>query len=421
MQNAAPSKHPPQERQNTGHLFVWRGRDRSGKPMQGELQAAGPAQARAALRRQGLEIDSIHAAGSGANARRLQKQHSARISDKQITMFTRQLATMLQSGVALLQAFDIALRGESNPALAQILATVRADVEQGEGLHQAFRKHPQHFDTLFCNLLESAEQAGMLDDMLTRLAEHKEKSLALKRRIRAALTYPAAVVAVAMAITAIIMLWVVPAFKQIFASFGAELPLLTKLVMGLSTFMLAHWLVLLYGMGAAAFGAMHAWRTLPGLRGRFQRASLRLPLFGALLRQAAIARWSRTLATLIAAGVPLIDALQSVTGAAGNVLYADGTQLIRRRVKDGDSLHAAMAASALFPALATQMVAIGEESGALDHMLSKVAELHEAEVDAAVSALTSLMEPIIMAVLGLLIGGLVLAMYLPIFQMGSVV
>ena len=403
--------------------FHWQGLDRQGRPQSGVLAAGDAALARALLRRQGIRVARIRAveAQSKPGQRLSAGSTRSRIPEKQVVLFTRQLATMLQAGLPLLQALDIAIRGAGATPMAALLRAIRNDVAQGESLHAALGRHPRHFDALFCNLVRAAEAAGMLDTMLERIAGYREKSLALKGKIRSALAYPCAVVLVAMVVTLVIMLWVVPAFEQMFRNFGAELPLPTLIVMRISRLLAQWWPWILAALLMLGAVARQTWRRSPGMRAAAQRASLRLPLFGPLLRQAAIARWSRTFGTLFGAGIALVDALETVAGAAGNIVYADASLAIRDAVRNGASLHAAMEQTGVFPDLAVQMAAVGEEAGALDAMLGKIADLNEREVDDAVAALTSLMEPIIMAVLGLLIGGLVIAMYLPVFRMGSVV
>lgn len=403
--------------------FHWQGLDRQGRPQSGVLAADDAALARALLRRQGIRVARIRAIEAQSKPGRHPSAGSTRgrIPEKQIVLFTRQLATMLQAGLPLLQALDIAIRGAGATPMAALLQAIRNDVAQGESLHAALGRHPRHFDALFCNLVRAAEAAGMLDTMLERIAGYREKSLALKGKIRSALAYPCAVVLVAAVVTLVIMLWVVPAFEQMFHNFGAELPLPTLIVMRISHLLAQWWPWILAALAVLGIAARHTWRRSPGMRAAAQRASLRLPLFGPLLRQAAIARWSRTFGTLFGAGIALVDALETVAGAAGNIVYADASLAIRDAVRNGASLHAAMEQTGVFPDLAVQMAAVGEEAGALDAMLGKIADLNEREVDDAVATLTSLMEPIIMAVLGILIGGLVIAMYLPVFRMGSVV
>lgn len=414
----------PTPERNRGSRFRWEGLDRQGRPQRGVLQAHDAAAARQALRQAGVRVARLQPAdapvaaqASGQPARTGRR----RITDKQIVLFTRQLATMLQAGLPLLQALDIAIRGAGPDALGVLLATIRQDVARGDSLHAALARHPQRFDALFCQLVRAAESAGVLDSMLARIASYREKSLALKGKVRAALAYPCAVVLVAVAVTVVIMLWVVPAFEQMFRHFGAELPLPTRIVMTLSYALAQAWPWLLPGLAITVPLAVQAWRRWLPLRQRTQRLSLRLPVLGGLLGQAALARWSRTFGTLLGAGIALVQALETVAGAAGNVVIGQASLAVRDAVRNGASLHAAMQATGVFPDLAVQMTAVGEETGTLDAMLIKIAELNEREVDDTVAALTSLMEPAIMTVLGLVIGGLVIALYLPVFRMGSVV
>jgi type IV pilus assembly protein PilC len=336
-------------------------------------------------------------------------------------VFTRQLATMMKAGVPLLQSFDIVARGHANPAVSRLLLDIRADVETGTSLSQAFKRYPQYFDKLFCNLVNAGEQAGILDDLLARLATYKEKTLALKGKIKSAMFYPAAVLAVAVIVTAVIMIWVVPSFKSVFESFGAELPLPTLFVIWLSDQFVAYWPIVFGGTAISAFLFVRSWKRSASMQAATDRLLLKLPVFGPVIMKAVVARWTRTLATMFSAGVPLVESLDSVGGASGNAVYHEATQKIALSVSSGTSLAVAMQQVQVFPAMATQMAAIGEESGSLDEMLRKVAEFYEEEVDAAVASLSSLMEPIIMVFLGGLIGGLVIAMYLPIFKLGSVV
>jgi type IV pilus assembly protein PilC len=336
-------------------------------------------------------------------------------------VFTRQLATMMKAGVPLLQSFDIVARGHANPAVSRLLLDIRADVETGTSLSQAFKRYPQYFDKLFCNLVNAGEQSGILDDLLARLATYKEKTLALKGKIKSAMFYPAAVLAVAVIVTAVIMIWVVPSFKSVFESFGAELPLPTLFVIWLSDQFVAYWPIVFGGTAISAFLFVRSWKRSASMQAATDRLLLKLPVFGPVIMKAVVARWTRTLATMFSAGVPLVESLDSVGGASGNAVYHEATQKIALSVSSGTSLAVAMQQVQVFPAMATQMAAIGEESGSLDEMLRKVAEFYEEEVDAAVASLSSLMEPIIMVFLGGLIGGLVIAMYLPIFKLGSVV
>ena len=402
----------PRATNSNDPVFLWEGKDKSGRPVQGEIRASGRARADAQLRRQGVTIVRI---------KKKSRPRLRKITDKDICVFTRQLSTMLKAGVPLLQSFDIVARGHANPAVTRLLQDVRAQVETGSSLSQAFRRYPSHFDALFCNLVAAGEQAGILEELLARLATYKEKTLAIKGKIRSAMFYPAAVLGVAAIVTSVIMIWVVPAFKEVFESFGAELPLPTQIVIALSDQFVKYGYLMLIGLVTGSTLFFRAWRHSPALQASTDRLMLRLPLFGEVIRKAVIARWTRTLSTMFAAGVPLVESLDSVGGASGNAVYRDATRRITTAVRAGTSLTAAMQAANIFPAMVTQMVAIGEESGALDQMLRKVAESYEEEVDAAVASLSSLMEPVIMVVLGGLIGGLVIAMYLPIFKLGSVV
>lgn len=394
-------------------LFSWQGTDRKGKRVKGEMRASGDTFVRATLRRQGI------------NATKISKQSSfgkgGKVTDKDVTLFTRQLATMMKAGVPLLQSFDIVGKGHDNAAVAKLLGDIKADVETGSSLSQAFRKYPLYFDALFCNLIGAGEQAGILDALLDRLATYKEKILAIKGKIKSALFYPISIIVVAFVITAVIMIFVIPAFKELFSSFGADLPTPTLVVMAISDFFVAYWWAIFGAIGGSLWFFFYTWKRSVKMQSTMDRLLLKLPLFGALIRKATVARFARTLSTMFAAGVPLVEALDSVAGACGNRVYYDATKKVQSEISTGTSLTAAMQNAEVFPNMVLQMVAIGEESGALDSMLSKVADFFEAEVDDAVDALSSLMEPIIMVVLGTLIGGLVIAMYLPIFKMGQVV
>ena len=391
--------------------FTWVGTDRGGKTVRGEMRAVGTAQVNALLRRQGIRVVEV----------KRQRLRGGRITEKDIALFTRQMATMMKSGVPLLQAFDIVGKGHSNAAVSKLLFDVKTDVETGASLKQAFKKHPLYFDALFCNLIGAGEAAGILDSLLDRLATYKEKILAIKSKIKAALFYPAAIVVVAFVITSIIMIFVIPSFKSVFASFGADLPAPTLMVMAMSDFFVDYWWAIFGGIGFAGWFFFYTWKRSRKMQMFMDRLLLRVPVFGDLVRKSAIARWTRTLSTMFAAGVPLVEALDSVAGAAGNYDYYVATKKIQSEVSTGSSLTSAMAGTEVFPNMVIQMVTIGEEAGSLDAMLSKVADFYEQEVDDAVEALSSLMEPMIMVVLGTLIGGLVVAMYLPIFKMGQAV
>ena len=392
--------------------FSWEGKNKQGKVVRGELKAASETAASAALRRQGINITKIKKQKVGGGGS---------VSDKDITLFSRQLATMVKSGVPLLQSFDIVGKGTNNASLAKLLFDIKSDVETGSNLATAFRKYPQYFDALFCNLVEAGEQAGILDTLLDRLATYKEKIQAIKSKIKGALFYPISILIVAFVITAVIMIFVVPAFKGVFASFGGELPAPTLVVIAISDYFVANWYIIFGAIYGVIYGIMQAFKRSKAVQIAADRYFLKVPVFGDLIRKSSIARWTRTLSTMFAAGVPLVDALDSVGGAAGNYVYALATSKIQAEVSTGSSLTVAMENSGVFPPMVTQMVSIGEESGQLDSMLGKTADFFEAEVDEAVETLSSLMEPIIMVFLGGLIGGLVVAMYLPIFKLGSVV
>jgi type IV pilus assembly protein PilC len=392
--------------------YVWSGKDRSGKPIRGEIRANGEAQVNATLRRQGIKVDSV---------RRQRAKSGGKVTDKDITLFTRQLATMMKSGVPLLQAFDIVGKGHSNPAVSRLLLDIKSDVETGNSLKQAFEKHPLYFDALFCNLVGAGEAAGILDSLLDRLATYKEKILAIKSQIKSALFYPISIIVVAFVITAVIMIFVIPAFKTVFASFGADLPAPTLIVMAISDYFVTYWYLIFGSIFLGGYLFFYFWKRSVKMQIVMDRVMLRIPVFGDLIRKSSVARWTRTLSTMFAAGVPLVEALDSVAGASGNHEYYTATKKIQGEVATGSSLTGAMQNSGVFTNMVVMMVSIGEESGSLDSMLSKVADFYEAEVDDAVAALSSLMEPIIMVVLGTLIGGMVIAMYLPIFKLGSVV
>lgn len=392
--------------------FQWEGRNKDGKTVRGEMRAASDSVVQTTLRRQGI---------INAKVKKVRFKSGGKITDKDISLFTRQLATMMKSGVPLLQSFDIVGRGHANPAVGKLLLDIKADVETGSSLSQAFRKYPLYFDTLYCNLVAAGEQAGILDTLLDRLATYKEKILAIKGKIKSALFYPIAVIVVAFIITAVIMIFVIPAFKDVFKSFGADLPAPTLIVIAISDFFVAYWWAIFGVIGGGIYAFLESWRRSEKVQMIMDKTLLRIPVFGDIVRKSVIARWTRTLATMFAAGVPLVESLESVGGAAGNHVYKVATRQIQSEVSTGTSLTSAMQNVNLFPNMVTQMVAIGEESGALDSMLSKVADFFEQEVDDAVEAMSSLMEPMIMVVLGILIGGMVVAMYLPIFKLGAVV
>lgn len=394
------------------YRYTWEGKDKTGKQVKGEMSASGESIVNATLRRQGIQNAKIKKASSGGGKK---------ITDQDITFFTRQLAVMMKAGVPLLQAFDIVAKGHSNPSVTRLLLDIKTEVETGASLAQAFRKYPLYFDNLFCNLIGAGEQAGILDQLLERLALYKEKMLAIRGKIKKALFYPISILVVAFVVTAVIMIFVIPQFKELFAGFGANLPAPTLIVMQISEIFTSYWYLIFGGIWGAVWLFLNSLKRSEAMQFAMDRLMLKLPVVGDMVRKATIARWTRTLSTMFAAGVPLVEALDSVAGASGNRVYMMATKKIQQEVSTGSSLTVAMQNSGVFPNMVLQMCAIGEESGALDGMLGKVADFFEREVDDAVDALSSLMEPLIMAVLGVLIGGLVIAMYLPIFKMGQVV
>ncbi len=412
MATATTSKATRRAAAERESMFVWEGKDKTGKQLRGEMRSTGENVVSASLRRQGIIVTKVRKQKFG---------RGGRVSEKDITLFTRQLATMMRAGVPLLQAFDITAKGASNPAVGKLLTDVRTEVETGSSLAQAFRKHPVYFDSLYCNLIAAGEQAGILDALLDRLATYKEKTLALKSKIKSAMFYPAAVVVVAFVVTAVIMLFVVPEFKKVFTSFGADLPAPTLFVIGISDAFVSNWYIIFGALGGGIFAFFYFWKRSVAMQVVIDRMLLRAPIFGDIIRKATIARWTRTLSTMFAAGVPLVEALDSVGGASGNYVYKVATKQIQTEVSTGTSLTLSMQNAQVFPMMVVQMVAIGEESGQLDAMLGKVADMYEQEVDDAVASMSSLIEPIIMVFLGVVIGGLVVAMYLPIFKLGQVV
>ena len=393
-------------------IFEWEGKDRAGKVVRGEMRAGGEAVVGATLRRQGILVQKV-------KKRRLSGGSS--IKPKDIAVFTRQLATMMKAGVPLLQSFDIVARGSTNPRVTKLLNDIRGDVETGTSLSSAFRKHPLYFDALYCNLVEAGESAGILETLLDRLATYQEKTIAIKQKIKSALTYPIAVLVVAFVVVAVIMIFVIPAFKEVFTSFGADLPAPTLFVMGMSEIFVQYWWAIFGAIGGGVYFFLESWKRSEPMQKRMDRLLLKLPVFGPIMFKAATARWTRTLATMFAAGVPLVEALDSVGGAAGNAVFSEATEQIQKDVSTGTSLTNAMQATNLFPVMVLQMSAIGEESGALDQMLGKAADFYEEEVDEAVKSLSSLIEPFIIVILGTIIGGIVVSMYLPIFKIGQVV
>ncbi|MEY2838948.1 MAG: hypothetical protein RJB60_1247 [Pseudomonadota bacterium] len=393
-------------------VYEWEGKDKSGKIVRGEMRAGGEAVVSASLRRQGILVQKV---------RKRRVSGGSAVKPKDIAVFTRQLATMMRAGVPLLQSFDIVARGSTNPRVTKLLNDIRGDVETGTSLSQAFRRHPLYFDALYCNLVEAGESAGILETLLDRLASYQEKTLAIKQKIKGALSYPISVLVVAFIVVTVIMLKVVPAFKDVFTSFGADLPAPTLMVIAISEFFVSYWWAIFGFIGGGLYFFFEAWKRSEKMQRAMDRILLKVPIFGNLIYKSSIARWTRTLSTMFAAGVPLVDALDSVGGAAGNAVFLDATEQIQKDVSTGTSLTVAMQSTNIFPVMVLQMAAIGEESGALDAMLAKAADIYEEEVDEIVKALSSLMEPVIIVFLGTLIGGIVVAMYMPIFKLGSVV
>ena len=400
------------ESQVKEYTYLWEGIDRNNRNVRGESKAASETVVTSNLRRQGIRITKL---------KRQTFRGGGRVSEKDITFFTRQLATMLRAGVPLLQSFEIVARGHKNPRFARLMMDIKSRVESGSSLSQAFREHPAQFDALYCNLVNAGETAGILDGILDRLATYKEKILAIKSKIKSALFYPISVITVAIIVVWVIMVWVIPAFKTVFSNFGANLPAPTLIVIAISDFFVSYWWLMAAIIAGALFTFFFLLRRSEAFRYAVDRISLKLPIIGAIVEKATIARWTRTLSTMFAAGVPLVESLDAVAGASGNAVFAAGTRRIQTEVSTGTSLTNAMHNTGLFPSMVLQMTQIGEESGSLDGMLSKVADFFEREVDDAVAALSSLLEPIIIVFLGVVIGGLVVSMYLPIFKLGSVI
>ncbi len=399
------------------NMFVWEGTDKSGKKVKGEMSGQSDALVKAMLRRQGVnplkvKKKSKPLLGGGGKGK---------VTPKDITVFSRQLATMMSSGVPLVQAFEIVGRGHENAAMQELILGIKADIEAGNALTEALRKHPYQFNTLYCNLVEAGEQAGILEAILHKLAGYMEKTEALKSKIKAALFYPTAVVVVAFIIVTILMIFVIPQFSELFSSFGADLPALTQFLVDASNFFVGYWYIIFAVIGGVVFGLLELKKRSKKFGELMDKYSLKIPVIGVILEKSAIARFARTLETMFAAGTPLVEAMTSVAGACGNIVFYRATMKMRDEISTGTQLQACMRESGLFPNMVVQMVAIGEESGAIDTMLGKVADWYEQEVDDAVSALTSLLEPMIMAFLGVIIGGIVIGMYLPIFKMGAVV
>jgi type IV pilus assembly protein PilC len=406
MATAIAAKSAPEQ------IFEWEGKDRNGKLVRGELRAGGEAAVSASMRRQGILVTKV-------KKRRMSGGRS--IGAKDVAIFTRQLSTMMKAGVPLLQAFDIVGRGSPNPRLTRLLNDIRGDVETGTSLSSSFRKHPQYFDALYCNLVEAGEAGGILEELLARLALYQEKTIAIKQKVKSALIYPTAVIVVAFGVLTVIMIFVIPSFKEVFTSFGAELPAPTLVVMAMSDYFIHYWWLIFGLIFGGGYIFIQSWKRSEKMQFFMDRLLLRLPIFGDLVLKSVVARWTRTLSTMFAAGVPLVEALDSVGGTSGNLVFAQATQQIQRDVAAGSALTTAMTSANVFPQMVLQMSAIGEESGALDDMLARAAEFYEEEVDEMVKGLSTLMEPIIIVVLGTLIGGIVVSMYLPIFKIGQVV
>jgi len=393
-------------------VFEWEGKDKNGKLVRGEMRAGGEAMVSASLRRQGIMSTKVKKRRvSGGRA----------IKQKDIAIFTRQLSTMMRAGVPLIQSFDIVGRGSTNPKMTRLLNDIRSDVETGTSLSAAFRKHPLYFDALYCNLVEAGEAGGILETLLDRLAIYQEKTMAIKNKIKSALIYPVAVLTVAFIVLAVIMIFVIPAFKDVFSSFGADLPTPTLIVIAMSEFFVKYWWAIFGILIGGIYFFIQSWRRSLRMQKAMDRMLLKVPVFGDLVNKSAVARWTRTLSTMFAAGVPLVEALDSVGGASGNAVFLEATEQIQKDVSTGSALTTSMQTTGVFPTMVIQMCAIGEESGALDQMLGKAAEFYEDEVDEAVKGLSTLMEPFIIVILGVLIGGIVVSMYLPIFKLGQVV
>jgi type IV pilus assembly protein PilC len=393
-------------------VFEWEGKDKNGKVVRGEMRAGGEAMVSASLRRQGVMVNKV-------KKRRMSGGRA--IKQKDIAVFTRQLSTMMRAGVPLIQSFDIVARGSTNARMTRLLTDIRTDVETGTSLSAAFRKHPLYFDALYCNLVEAGEAGGILETLLDRLALYQEKTMAIKNKIKSALIYPIAVLVVAFVVLAVIMLFVIPAFEDVFKSFGADLPAPTLFVIGMSKIFVSYWYLIFGILGGGTYFFFQSWKRSVKMQKVMDRLLLRVPVFGDLVNKSSVARWTRTLSTMFAAGVPLVEALDSVGGASGNAVFQEATEQIQRDVSTGSALTTSMQSTGVFPVMVLQMCAIGEESGSLDGMLGKAAEFYEDEVDEAVKGLSSLMEPFIIVILGVLIGGIVVSMYLPIFKLGQVV
>ena len=405
MAEAVASKQSP---------FLWEGRDKKGNKVKGRGLARSEIEMRSDLRRQGI-------AASRVRKERQMFKGEGKVKAEDIALFARQLATMLTAGIPMVQAFEIIGVGHDKPAMQKLVLSIKEDIETGNSLHQSLAKHPLHFDDLFVNLVEAGEHAGALESVLDKVATYKEKTEALKKKIKKALFYPAAVLVVAVVVTVILLIFVIPQFESLFKGFGADLPAFTRMVIGMSRWMQDKGWMLLIIVVAAVFAFSYFYKRSRPLRQFLDKTSLQIPVIGPILRKAAIARYARTLSTMFAAGVPLVEAMKSVAGATGNIIYQDAVLAMRDEIATGMRMQRAMENTGLFPNMVVQMIAVGEESGSLDEMAGKVADFYESDVDAAVDALSSLLEPLIMVILGVLVGGMVVAMYLPIFKLGSVV
>lgn len=402
-------------RTEKSHVFAWEALDARGTRIKGESRAADPTLVRNELRRQGVRPLKIR-----KKAEPLAFFNTKQVKAKDIAAFSRQLATLVSAGVPVVQAVDIVARGADKPKLQELLLSIKTDVETGNSLASALRRHPLHFDRLFCNLVAAGEHAGALDEMLTKVAAYKERMETIKGKIKKALFYPAMVIGVAVLVTAIILMFVIPAFKDLFANFGADLPAFTLLVIAISDWVRTWWWLILLATVLSGYAGVQGWKRSERFRRTVDRIALRIPVLGVIFDQAAIARFARTLSTTFSAGVPMVEALESVAGATGNTVYGDAILRIREQVATGQSLQLSMRQQNLFPHMVVQMTGIGEEAGALDELLAKVADFYEEEVNNAIDTLSSLIEPMIMVVVGILVGGLVIAMYLPIFKMAAV-
>ena len=396
--------------------FAWVGTDKTGKRVKGELKGNSIARIKAELRSQGVVPKTVRKKSALFSA-----STGKKITPKDIAIFSRQLATMMAAGVPLVQSFDIIGRGHDNPKMSQLLLTIKADIESGSPLAEALGKHPLYFDDLFCNLVKAGEHAGVLETLLDKIATYKERTEAIKAKIKKALFYPTAVIVVAFIVTAILLIYVVPQFEKLFSNFGAALPAFTQVVIKMSRFMQDYWWAVFGLIILAVVGFIEAKKRSQKFNIGLDKLALKLPIIGVIIRKAAIARYARTLSTMFAAGVPLVEAMTSVAGATGNAIYMEAVLRMRDEISTGRQLHITMRDTGLFPSMVTQMVAIGEESGSLNAILGKITDFYEAEINNAVDAMSSLLEPLIMAILGVLVGGLVIAMYLPIFKLGSVV